>query len=83
MLNLIFEAREKINDVMLAGTGGLSATLRVYIDGRDVDHSMDYDGGIVPNRNPRDRPFHQLFYSEFTHVRRVAELQKFANFLRR
>lgn len=61
-------------DVMLAGTSGLPATLRVHIDGRNVDHSMDYDGGIVPDRNPWDRPFHQLFYSQSTHVRRVAEL---------
>lgn len=68
---------------MFAGTGGLSVTLRVHIDDRDADHSVDHDGGIVPDGNPRNRPFHQLFYGEFTYVRRVAELQKLASFPRR
>lgn len=59
---------------MLAGTGGLSVTLRVHVDGWDADHPMDYDGGIVPNRNPRNCPFSQLFHGESADVRRFAEL---------
>lgn len=59
---------------MFAGTGGLLVVLRVHVHGRDVDHPMDYDGGIVPNGNPRNCPFHQLFHSESANVRRFAEL---------
>jgi len=46
----------------------------MHVDGRNADHSMDYDGGIVPDRNPWDRPFRQLFHGESPHVRRVTEL---------
>lgn len=68
---------------MLAGTGGLSVTLRVHVDDRDADYPVDHDGGIVPDRNPRNRPFHQLFHGELAYVRRAAELQKLADFPRR
>jgi len=68
---------------MFVGAGALSVTLRVHIDGRDADYPLDHDGGIVPDRNPRDRPFHQLFHGECAHVRRVTELSKFASFSRR
>jgi len=60
----------------VADTGALPVTLRVHVDGRNVDHSLDYDRGIIPNRDPRDRPFHQLLHGELAHVRRATELQK-------
>lgn len=59
---------------MFAGTSGLSVTLRVHVDDRDADYSVDHDSGIVPHRNPRNCPFRQLFLGESTYVRRVAEL---------
>lgn len=68
---------------MFTGAGGLSVTLRVHIDGRDVDYSLDHDSGVVPYRNSWDRPLYQLFHGECAHVRRVTELSKFASFSRR
>lgn len=68
---------------MFVGAGALSVTLRVHIDGRDADYPLDHDGGIVPDRNPRNRPLYQLFHGECAHVRRVTELSKFASFSRR
>lgn len=65
---------------MFAGAGALSITLRVHVDGWDADYSLDHDSGVVPDRNPRDRSLHQLFHGEPAHVRRAAELPKFANF---
>lgn len=65
---------------MFAGAGGLPATLRVHVDDRDADHSVDHDGGTVPDRDPRNRSFRQLFHGESAHVRRAAELQEPAGF---
>lgn len=62
------------------GSRFMPVTLRLHVYGRYADYSMDNDGRIVPNRNPRNRPFHQLFHSQFTHVFCPAELQKFARF---
>jgi len=59
---------------MFVGTGGLPTILCMHVDGRDADHSMDYDGGIVPDRNPWDRPFRQLFHGESPYVRRITKL---------
>lgn len=68
---------------MFAGAGALSVTLRVHIDGRDADYSLDHDGRIVPDRNSRDRPLHQLFHGERAHVCRAAKLSELASFPRR
>lgn len=66
--------------VMFLGACFMPVTLCLHVYGRYADYSMDYDGRIVPNRNPRNRPFHQLFHSQFTHVFCSAELQKFTRF---
>lgn len=34
---------------MFIGTGAVSVTLCMHVDGRDVDHSVDHDSGIVPD----------------------------------
>jgi len=57
-------------------TGALPVALRVHVDGRHVDHSLDHDRGIIPNRDPRDCPLHQLLHGELAHVRCATELQK-------
>jgi len=68
--------KKKTHDLYdLTDTVGVSVTLRVHLDDRDADHSLDHDGGIVPHRNPRIRPRHQLLHSELTHVRRAAKLE--------
>lgn len=68
---------------MLTGTGALSAALCVHLDGRYADHPLDYDSGIIPDRNSWNRPLHQLLHGQSTHVRRATELQKLTDFPRR
>lgn len=62
---IIIKSKGKLNkmiifvlSVMFLGACFMPVTLCLHVYGRYADYSMDYDGRIVPNRNPRNRPFH-------------------------
>lgn len=82
-VRLAFRGRAKIRISVLTGTVGVFVALRVYLDDRDADYSLDHDGGIVSHRNPRIRPRHKLLHSEPAHVLRAAKLQRPAKLSRR